>query len=111
VARLERSTDLLFQDLERQGLENLTLERNKVIELPGLPAATAPIYAVRNDGTKFVIGVHSPLTPDEPPNDNLRELKEYSAALPVILVDELKVRRNLPAATKDLIVKLWLGDV
>ena len=67
---------------------------------------TAPIFATRKDGTKVVIGLHGPLTPDEPPNTGLRELKEYSAALPVVLVDELVVRRNLPAATSDLIDKL-----
>jgi ATP-dependent helicase YprA (DUF1998 family) len=106
AARVERSTDLLFHDLERQGLDGLTLERNKVVAPPGLRETTAPIFATKKDGRKFVIGLHGPLTLDEPPNDGLRELKEYSAALPVILVDELVVRRNLPAATSDLIDKL-----
>ena len=106
AARVERSTDLLFQDLERQGLDSLTLERNQVVAVPGLRDTTAPIFATRIDGTKFVIALHGPLTPDDPTNDGLRELKEYSAALPVVLVDELVVRRNLPAATSDLIAKV-----
>ncbi len=106
AGRLERSTDLLFQDLERQGLDGLTLERNKIVAVPGLRDTTAPIFATRNDGTKFVIALHGPLTPDDPTNDGLRELKEYLAALPVVLVDELVVRRNLPAATSDLIAKV-----
>lgn len=106
AGRVERSTDLLFQDLERQGLDSLTLERNKVVAPPGLPDTTAPILATRKDGIKFVIALHGPLTPDEPPNDGLQELKEYSAALPIILVDEMVVRRNLPAATSDVIAKV-----
>ena len=105
-ARAERSTELLFQDVQRQGLDRLTFERNKEVSIPGLPPIRAPIFATKNDGTNFVIGLHGPLTPDDAPNDNLREFKEYSAALPVVLIDELVVRRNLPAATSDLIAKL-----
>jgi hypothetical protein len=106
AARVERSTDLLFQDLERQGLDSFAIERNKVVTVPGLPDTIAPILATKKDGTKFVIGVHGPLTPDEAPNDGLREFKEYSPTVPVILVDELIVRRNLPAATSDLIARI-----
>jgi len=106
TARVEYSTDLLYQDLERQGLDRVVLGRNKVVVAPGFPEMTAPILATRTDGTQFVIGLHGPLTPDDPPNDELRELKEFAPALPVILVDELVVRRNLPAATNALIAKL-----
>jgi hypothetical protein len=105
-ARVEVSTGLLFQDLERQGLDGLSLERNKLLTAPGLPTITAPIFARKKDGTTFIVGLHGPLTPDEPPNEALREFKEYSAAQPLILVDELVVRRNLPTATSDLITKL-----
>jgi hypothetical protein len=102
---MEYATDLLFQDVERQGLDSVTLERNKVIAAQGLPDMTAPIVATKKDGTKFVIGLHGPLTPDQPPTEAVRELKEYSAT-PVILVDEMVVRRNLPTATSELIAKL-----
>lgn len=104
--RLERSAELLFQNLERQGLEGFKFERNRAITIPGLPDAIAPIYATRSDGAQFVIGLHGPLTPDDPSNDALRELKEYSTALLVLLIDELVVRRNLPSATSDLIAKV-----
>lgn len=99
AGRLERSTDLLFQDLKRHGIDDLRLERNKVISIPNLPGIVAPIFAARPDGSQFVIALHNPLTPDEPSDDGLRELKEFSAATPVILIDELVVRRNLPSAT------------
>lgn len=106
AARLERSTDLLFQDLERHGIDGLSLERNRLVSIPGLGEVVAPILASKLSGARFVIGLHGPLTPDEPSDDGLRELKEFSAALPVILVDELVVRRNLPSATATLLERM-----
>lgn len=106
AGRLERSTDLLFQDLERHGVDGLILERNKPILVPGLTSVMAPILAVNQSGTQFIIGLHGPLTPDDPSDEGLRELKEFSAALPVILVDELVVRRNLPSATATLLERI-----
>ena len=104
--RLERSTDLLFEDLERHAVEGLTLRRNDVVSVAGLPDIRVPILATNGSGNRFVIGLHSPLTPDEPPNEGLRDLMECSSIIPVILVDELVVRRNLPAMTSDLIAQL-----
>jgi hypothetical protein len=46
------------------------------------------------------------LTPDDPPDEALRELKEFSTTIPVLLLDELVVRRNLPSATSKLIQKI-----
>lgn len=104
--RLERSTDLLFQDLERHGVDGLKLERNKEISVPGLGNVIAPILAVNSAGSQFIIGLNGPLTPGEPSDDELREIKEYSVSLPVILEDELVVRRNLPTATTKLISQI-----
>lgn len=106
AGRLERSTDLLYQDLERHGIEGLRLERKKEVAVAGLGKVVAPILAVNRAGAHFVIGLHGPLTPDEPSDDALRDIKEYSVALPVILVDELVVRRNLPTATANLIERM-----
>ena len=106
AARLERSTDLLFQDLDRQGVDGLTLERDKLLAIPGLADVVAPILASKGPGRQFVIGLHGPLTPDEPPDEALRDLKELSATVPVILVDELVVRRNLPSATTALLERI-----
>lgn len=101
--RTERSTDLLFQDINRQGVDTLTLERNATLSVPGLESVSAPILAKTASGAQFVIGLHGPLTPDYAPNQGLRDLQEYSVSMPVILVDELVVRRNLPRATADLL--------
>ena len=106
AARLERSTDLLFQDLERHSVDGLTLERDKALSISGLAELAAPILASKGPGRQFVIGLHGPLTPDEPPDEALRDLKEFSATVPVILIDELVVRRNLPSATARLLERL-----
>lgn len=103
LQRLERSTDLLFEDLQRQGIDALALERNASVSFPGVGSIVAPILARKATGVQFVIGLHGPLTPDYSSSEDIRDLTEYSVALPVILVDELVVRRNLPRATADLL--------
>ncbi len=106
AGRLARSTDLLFHDIERHGIDGLILSRNSSVAVQGLGKLVAPILAVNRRGAQFVICLHGPLTPGEPSDGSLRDLKEYSVALPVILVDELVVRRNLPRATADLISRI-----
>lgn len=102
--RLNQSTDMLFQDLERQGLKNINLERRKTISVHGLGRIEVPIYITRTtDQTSFALYLHNPLTPGYAPTEKLRELSEYSTSISVKGVDELVVRRNLPAATSDLI--------
>ena len=104
--RLSRSTGLLLEDLRRQGLDDVKFEPDQEISVAGLGEVTAPILATRTDGARFVIGLHGPLTPNEPQTDVLRDLKEYSTAVPLILKDELVVRRNLPSATRDVIAQI-----
>ncbi|TET39234.1 MAG: DEAD/DEAH box helicase [Planctomycetota bacterium] len=105
-ARLTASTELLFQDLRRQNLEGVTIERNRVLTLSGFGTVTAPIYVKRADNSEFIIGIYGPLTPDDPPDDALRNLKEFCLSIPVLLCDELVIRRNLPKATSDLISQI-----
>ncbi|MBI5189769.1 MAG: DUF1998 domain-containing protein [Nitrospirae bacterium] len=105
-SRLETSTDLLYQDLHRQNLEGVVIERSRIMTLAGFGAVTAPIYVKRTDGSEFIIGLHGPLTPDDPPDATLRELKEFCPSISVLLCDELVVRRNLPTATSRLISQI-----
>ncbi len=104
--RLNRSVDLLFADLQRQGLTGVTITRNGTLTAEGLGTVIAPIHLRREDGTQFVVGVHGPLTPDDPPDAGLRELKKRSPSIPLVLCDEIVVRRNLPAATSQLIARV-----
>jgi hypothetical protein len=105
--RLNQSTDMLFQDLLRQGLVGVRLERDKSMVVPGLNEVKIPICSTRkSDGARFAIYLHNPLTPGYAPTAELRELSEYSTGVPAIAVDELVVRRNLPAVTSDLIHRI-----
>ena len=85
--------------MDRQGLTGITLERTAYLDLDGLPSVIAPMLVKRANGSEFVLGLRNPLTPDEPADDSLREFRDLSTTVPVYLVDELVVRKNLPAAT------------
>jgi len=104
--RLAASTNMLFEDLHRQNLDGVTIEQNYSMTLPGFGPVTAPIYVKRVTGPEFIIGLYGPLTPNEPSDPVLRELKEFSPSVAVLLCDELVVRRNLPAATSHLIQQI-----
>jgi hypothetical protein len=105
-SRLAKSTELLFEDLRRQNLESLIIERNHPLTLPGFGTVIVPIYAKRADGSEFIIGLHGPLTPDDPPAPVLRDIKEFCPSIPVYLYDEMVIRLNLPAATSHLISRI-----
>ena len=104
--RVEASTGLLFEDLDRQGLTDVTLERNSPLDLDGLPAIIAPILVTQENGLEFVVGLRNPLTQDDPADDALREFRDLSTTVPVYLADELVVRKNLPAATREVMAFL-----
>lgn len=100
-ARIERSTDRLFEDLTRHSLEAVEFQRKKPIEIQGIGEVIAPIAAVTKTGI-LIIGTHSPLTPDYPADPILRDVKEFSAR-PVELVDDILISQNLPAASLQVI--------
>jgi ATP-dependent helicase YprA (DUF1998 family) len=105
-SRLAASADLLFEDLHRQNLEGLTIERNHPVTLPGFGTVIVPIYVRGTDGSEYIIGLHGPLTPDDPPDPVLRDIKESCPSIHVYLQDEMVIRRNLPAATSHLISQI-----
>lgn len=100
--RIDRSTDLLFNDLQRNAEQGLTIEKDKRVAIPGLGDIQAPILLTDDKGPRAVIGLHGPLTPDTPSTSELVDMKELSIAIPLILIDELVVRRNLPGATASI---------
>ena len=100
--RIEHAVDRLQADLSRQGLDGLEFLLRETIELPGLGELDAPILA-RADGREMIIGVHGPLTPDHPSDERLLAAKEFGTTIPVLLVDEIVVSHDLPAASKSVI--------
>ena len=104
--RIKASTDLLFEDILRQGLEGVTIERNHLTTLPGFGAVRVPIYVKQVAGSEFIIGLSEPLAPHEPADANLRKIIRSGSSVPVLLCDEIAVRRNLPTATSRLIEQI-----
>jgi len=100
--RMRESAAILAEALERDDLAGRRLARDESVELPGLGKISAPLAVFRGPRLEAIVGVHSPLTPDEPADPALHDVKEYCASVPVILVDEQLVRRNLPAATRQV---------
>lgn len=97
-ARLQRSADKLFEDLVGRGIEGVTFERKAEVTIDGIGSFSVPILARKDDG-EWIFGVHGPLTPDVAPNNELRDAKEYGA-VPVRLIDDMIIARNLPYASQ-----------
>lgn len=104
--RLTASTDRLFEDLLRQGKQGIGLIRDSVVDVPGIGAVTAPISVTGIDGRPRIVCVHNPLTPHDPEDPLLRELQEFAPGVPLVTVDDLVVRRNLPRATGEVLQRL-----
>jgi ATP-dependent helicase YprA (DUF1998 family) len=100
--RIEQAVDRLYGDLSRQGIDGVEFLREESIDISGIGAITAPILAQSN-GRQVIVGVHGPLTPDHPNDDGLAAAKEFGAAVPVQLVDEIVISQNLPTASKSVI--------
>jgi ATP-dependent helicase YprA (DUF1998 family) len=107
-ARSERSSDLLFNDLERQDALGVEFKRNATVVVPGLGEVPAPILAIRDNGSQTIIDVTGPLTPKRSSNPVLLEAAEV-AATHVHLVDELLIRKNLPWTTSNLLKTLGVN--
>jgi len=104
-ARVKASTDFLFRDLERQADEGVVFTRNAELNVPGLGAIVAPILLSKQNAEQLVIGLSAPLSPDEPADAVLCDLKEYSS-VPTRLIDEIVVRRNLPRVASELLSEM-----
>ena len=99
LARLEGSTSLLFEDLSRQGSSGLAVTLNHPVTLDDGSVAVAPIYLETSGGNRFIVGLSGPLTPNVPADVTLAAVMGSSSSIPVLLYDEILVRRNLPSAT------------
>lgn len=103
--RLNQSANRLFADLETKGVEGVTFERNVVIAIPGIGDTVAPILATRGD-RRWIFAIRGPLTRDLAPTPELNDAKDYQAVVPVRLIDDMVISRNLPAASEEVIACL-----
>jgi hypothetical protein len=103
--RVANSTALLYSDLLRQGETRIGfhwLDRSIRAEDE---IRRSEILAERSDGKKFVIALSAPLTQDHPADPAV--VARYREDHPdIFLVNELLVRGNLAAATREVLQKL-----
>jgi hypothetical protein len=100
VARIASSTELLAKDLQRQG-SKVTYELNAKVPIHKLGTIEVPILAKKPDGSSFAIALSSPLSSNHPADARLLKLNDAKGAPRLIVVNELLVRGNLPAATRE----------
>jgi ATP-dependent helicase YprA (DUF1998 family) len=107
ASRLEASREILFQDLLRQNHPDVKIRRNEVVALSDDLSVIAPIYVERSGGVKAIVDVSGALTPRVAADPILAENAEFYFT-PIWCVEELRVRRNLPRAAKDIWERLGL---
>jgi Domain of unknown function (DUF1998) len=100
--RLKNSTDLLYRDLLRQGDGSTDLKASVRVSVAGAKDTEIPILAVTKSGKRFAISLSGPLTVDHPAEASIRELRGKTSDIQFIIVNELLVRGNLPAATREV---------
>lgn len=101
-ARLDRSADKLYEDLLRSGLSGVSLERDATVDVDGVGAVPVPIVATNAAGTRFLIGIHCPLTPDVAASAQLHRVQQETFER-VKLVDDLVIARSLPSASREVL--------
>jgi ATP-dependent helicase YprA (DUF1998 family) len=102
AARLQRSNTWLLSDLRRQADAGLTYQEEVRVPVRKGVSVTVPILATRKDGKQYAIALSGPLTSGYPADTDLLVLREAAGAPEMIVVNELLVRGNLPAATRDV---------
>ena len=66
----------------------------------------APILATGPGGASTVIAISGPLTDGHPADQKIAAMRESGSNVPIIVENELLVRRNLPFATRTVRQKL-----
>ena len=100
---LDKSYDLLFQDLSRQNVRGLKFARNQNVKLQKTGQVKAPILISRDGKEDLFVMLHHPLTPREPHNEDLKTLKRVLPSSSLFIEDELVIRRSLPRASSSII--------
>jgi hypothetical protein len=101
-ARLQKSTAWLSSDLRRQADIGMLYQDNVHFPVGQKGGVTVPILATRKDGKQFAIALSGPLTSGHPADASLVQLGKVAGPPELIVVNELLVRGNLPAATREV---------
>lgn len=106
--RLQASTDLLFKDISRLLGEDTDFKCERGVEImDGDRKYFAPILCrLKSDSVMVVVGLSSALKEGHAADADVRALQDVDGGIDVVVVNELLVRSNLPAATKSICVRL-----
>jgi Domain of unknown function (DUF1998) len=107
--RLRTSTTLLYKDLRRQNADGAEFE----LDVPltsGKETLVAPILAKagKHKRQSFIVALSGPLTTDHPADPAIADFRNAGGEIQVIVENELIVRGNLPAATRNVLQRLGL---
>jgi hypothetical protein len=108
LARLQKSTSWLSNDLRRQAEPGITYQDGVQVTVGKGASVTVPILATREDGKLFAIALSGPLTTGHPADASLLQLSKTAGAPELIVVNELLVRANLSAATREVLLRTTL---
>jgi ATP-dependent helicase YprA (DUF1998 family) len=100
--RIRSSTRLLRNDLERQ-TNDIQFAGDQNMDVPGLGTIAVPILATRADGRRYAIALSGALTSDHPADPIIKDMRERWSGVSVIVINEMLVRGNLPAATRTVL--------
>ena len=100
--RLKNSTALLYRDLLRQDDGSIDFKANVLVNVAGANDTEVPILAVTKSGKRFAIALSGPLTTDHPAESSIIELRKKASDIQFIVVNELLIRGNLLAATREI---------
>jgi hypothetical protein len=100
VDRVTSSTEILFHDLSRQFPEFI-VEMNTRRHFGSKDISVPIVMTKRTGGRETLIALSSPIAPDVPADASLRALSGVASAS-LVCVDDLLVRRNLPAAIRNI---------
>lgn len=106
--RLQGSMEVLFKDLQRLLGGDAEIECKSGAEITiGNRKYIAPVLCrQKSNGTKVVIGLCSALKDGYAADADVRSLQASDSSIDVVVVNELLVRSNLPAATKAVCARL-----
>jgi hypothetical protein len=105
--RLTASTTLLYNDLLRQGDAAIKYAAPGRIRVEEGGQIEVPILAARQSRKPVVIALSGPLTTGHPADSRIADARAKAEGIEFVIVNELLVRGNLPAATRE--VRLRLG--
>jgi hypothetical protein len=100
--RMEEIRSLLVSDLLRQGVAGLVVSKDVPINVEGFGQFNAPILANLDGGGPKIVDLSGAVTPFRASDPELRKLP-VPPPLPIRLVNELEVQRNLPSATASVL--------